>query len=164
MACFIVQTQGIGAGCAPSGNYTTRIDNVNTVTFENRIVPSNMPFAGCPYRYLVVDGVSRFPDFTGGSAGGTGTIIEIDCATGQPLPKYDCINGTCVLKNVYNTPGIYESLEECEAACGNQPMCSAPFECIDPSNFCPHGKVCIPQSEWNQIEGLSNQLKQRNCS
>lgn len=81
-----------------------------------------------------------------------------------PPDAYDCINGTCILKGVYGTPGIYESLEECESSCGNKPMCSPPFECIDPSNFCPPGKICIPQNEWTQIEGLANKLKQKNCS
>ncbi|OYD93134.1 hypothetical protein CDG76_20795 [Nostoc sp. 'Peltigera membranacea cyanobiont' 210A] len=60
--------------------------------------------------------------------------------------KYDCINGACIPKTTYNTPGIYQSLSECETACGTG--CS--------------GK-CVSNSEWAQIEGLSNQLKNRNC-
>lgn len=89
------------------------------------------------------------------------TVTGITCA----VDAYDCINGTCTNKNVYKTPGIYATLEACQAACGNtQPMCAAPFECIDPSNFCPPGKVCIPQSQWSQIEGLASKLRQKNCS
>ncbi|MFN6565451.1 MAG: hypothetical protein RMY28_037400 [Nostoc sp. ChiSLP01] len=61
--------------------------------------------------------------------------------------KYDCINAVCINANQYSTPGIYQSLSECEAACGTG--CS--------------GK-CIPNSEWAQIEGLANQLKSKNCS
>ncbi|MEH2070286.1 MAG: hypothetical protein V7K47_19370 [Nostoc sp.] len=64
-----------------------------------------------------------------------------------PIIAYDCINGACIKKSVYNTPGLYTSLSECETACGTG--CS--------------GK-CIPNSEWAQIEGLANQLKLRNCS
>jgi hypothetical protein len=62
-------------------------------------------------------------------------------------PKYDCINSACTAKSIYNTPGFYNSLEECEQACGSG--CS--------------GK-CISNSEWAQIEGLANQLKNKNCS
>lgn len=63
------------------------------------------------------------------------------------IQEYDCINGACLPKTQYNTPGIYASLAECEQACGTG--CS--------------GK-CISNSDWATIEGLSNQLKQRNCS
>ncbi len=61
--------------------------------------------------------------------------------------KYDCINGACVSKATYNTPGIYNSLSECEVACGTG--CN--------------GK-CISNADWAQIEGLANQLKNQTCS
>ena len=60
---------------------------------------------------------------------------------------YDCINGACTPTTKYQTLGLYKSLAECEEACGTG--CS--------------GK-CISNSEWAQIEGLSGQLKSRNCS
>jgi hypothetical protein len=62
-------------------------------------------------------------------------------------PEFDCINGACISKSTYNTPGIYNSLEECEAACGTG---------------C--GGKCISNSDWAQIEGLADKLKQKNCS
>ncbi|WP_445626458.1 hypothetical protein [Nostoc sp. DSM 114167] len=71
------------------------------------------------------------------------------CPATQPdnsqLP-HDCINGACIKKSTYNTPGIYKSLSECEIACGTG--CSG---------------NCISNSEWAQIKGLSNQLRNRNC-
>ena len=60
---------------------------------------------------------------------------------------YDCINGACTDSTKYKTPGIYQTLSDCETACGTG--CS--------------GK-CISNSDWAQIEGLSGQLKKRNCS
>lgn len=60
---------------------------------------------------------------------------------------YDCINGACTKKNIYNTPGLYPSLSDCEEACGTG--CN--------------GK-CVSSSDWTQIENLSGQLKSRNCS
>ncbi|WP_375514429.1 hypothetical protein [uncultured Nostoc sp.] len=64
-----------------------------------------------------------------------------------PSPAYDCINGACIKKTIYSTPGLYKSLSDCEEACGVG--CS--------------GK-CVNNSDWAQIEGLSGQLKNRNCS
>ncbi|MEH1838129.1 MAG: hypothetical protein V7L20_05075 [Nostoc sp.] len=61
--------------------------------------------------------------------------------------QYDCINGACLTSDKYSTPGLYPSLSDCEIACGTG--CS--------------GK-CISNSDWAQIEGLSGQLKNRNCS
>lgn len=60
---------------------------------------------------------------------------------------YDCLNGACTPNFTYNTPGLYNSLSACEIACGTG--CS--------------GK-CVSNSDWAQIQGLSNQLKSRNCS
>lgn len=31
---------------------------------------------------------------------------------------YDCINGSCIPKTQYNTPGKYNSLADCQAVCG----------------------------------------------
>ncbi|BAY21692.1 hypothetical protein NIES2100_14490 [Calothrix sp. NIES-2100] len=61
--------------------------------------------------------------------------------------KYDCINGACIPSTTYSTPGIYANLEACEVACGTG--CSG---------------VCISNSDWAKIEGLSSQLKNKNCS
>ena len=60
--------------------------------------------------------------------------------------KYDCINGACIASTKYTTPGLYESLSECEVVCGTG--CS--------------GK-CISNSDWAQIQDLSNQLKNKSC-
>jgi hypothetical protein len=73
------------------------------------------------------------------------SVTGIQC--GSDTIYYDCINGACTLNSVYNTPGFYASLSACEVACGSG--CS--------------GK-CISNSEWAQIEGLANQLKNKNCS
>lgn len=61
--------------------------------------------------------------------------------------QYDCVNGGCVLKTKYNTPGLYQSLAECQLACGAG--CS--------------GK-CISNDDWSQIEGLAGQLRNKNCT
>ncbi|WP_200327558.1 hypothetical protein [Sphaerospermopsis aphanizomenoides] len=61
--------------------------------------------------------------------------------------KYDCLNGACIDKDIYKTPGIYQSIEECQVACGTG--CSG---------------VCLTASEWSTIQGLASQNKSRHCS
>lgn len=79
---------------------------------------------------------------------GIGSIVsKTFVPSTPPVIKYDCINSACVNKATYNTPGFYQSLSECETSCGTG---------------C--GGKCISNSEWAQIEGLSNQLRNRNCS
>lgn len=64
-----------------------------------------------------------------------------------PSPQYDCVNGACVEKQKYSTPGIYESLSECEKSCG--PGC---------------GGVCISNSDWAKISNLAAMVKNKDCS
>lgn len=78
--------------------------------------------------------------------------------------RYDCINNNCAPNSEYKTPGIYATLEECQQHCGGSQNCPTGLECLDPSNYCPPGKACIPNNKWLQIENLSNQLKNKNCS
>lgn len=66
----------------------------------------------------------------------------------EPTEKiYDCINAACIESKTYKTPGIYKSLSDCETACGTG--CSG---------------QCISNAEWNKIQSLANQLKNKNCS
>jgi hypothetical protein len=71
----------------------------------------------------------------------------ISCPPPPPPPQYDCLNGACVTKTTYNTPGLYPSLGECQVACGTG--CSG---------------VCVSASDWANIEGLASRNKSQNCS
>lgn len=77
--------------------------------------------------------------------------------------QYDCINGVCTKKTLYNTPGIYQSLEDCQAVCANGGSCADGKQCVDPTNFCPPGKVCIDQGEFSSIESLISQINSEVC-
>lgn len=67
-------------------------------------------------------------------------------------PRYDCINGSCLTSSQYKTPGIFESLADCQANCGsNSP------------NTCPPGKVCLEQSEYSDILNKINTLSGLIC-
>ncbi|MEH2052053.1 hypothetical protein [Nostoc sp.] len=75
------------------------------------------------------------------------TKTDPSCTSPSPTSAYDCINGACTPKTTYNTPGLYATLSDCQVACGTG--CSG---------------VCVSNSDWAQIEGLSGQLRNRNCS
>lgn len=73
-----------------------------------------------------------------------------DCVEPPPEPEnepYDCVNSACVKKSVYDTPGLYESLEECEQTCG--PGC---------------GGKCLTNQEWQQIQDLAKKLRDKSCN
>ncbi len=103
------------------------------------------------------DDHSRIPagyPFSGGNCSSCNTLII----------KYDCVNGNCVQSTTYNTPGFFDNLSDCQNNCStNTNSCNSPFECIDPSNFCPPNKVCVPQDEWGQITNLIHQNISKHC-
>ena len=78
----------------------------------------------------------------------TFTKNDPNCTSVQPGSAYDCINGACISKTTYNTPGFYATLSACQVVCGGK-GCSG---------------TCVSSSDWAQIEGLSGQLRNRNCS
>lgn len=77
--------------------------------------------------------------------------------------KYDCINGVCTLSTQYQTPGLYKSLADCQAVCADGGACGSGKQCVDPTTFCPPGKVCIDDSELSSIEGLIANINSEVC-
>ncbi len=109
------------------------------------------------YQVVPNDNSSQLPagfPYVGGNCSGCNNAII----------KYDCVNGNCVEWTAYNTHGLFDDLSDCQNNCGtNTNNCAAPFQCIDPSNFCPPGKVCVPQDEWGQITSLVHQNISKHC-
>ncbi len=92
------------------------------------------------------------------------TFVKSDpnCTT-PTLSKYDCINGNCVPKSTYNTPGLYVSLADCQAVCANGGACAEGKQCVDPITFCPDGKVCLDKGEFASIEALISKIDSEVC-
>lgn len=137
MSCTTtVYGSGLNASTGGSlGNYGNYVFNGRATLVATTV----NGFAGLQ---LYLDGVNQGNNYV------FYTNAYIVSTTCEPLEeKYDCINGACTANTTYGTPGIYQTLSECETACGTG--CS--------------GK-CISNSDWSQIEGLANQLKQSNCS
>lgn len=80
--------------------------------------------------------------------------VEWKCAIVSSLvitplgsPRYDCINGSCLEKSKFGTPGIYESQADCEQNCGRG---------------C--GGVCISNADWGKIGNLAAMIKNKDCT
>lgn len=157
MTCFVrIYYDAIRIPGTPSANGIDYIDGYVDISVPNgdyigEMIPDGGGFGPCP-------GVTQF--VIRARNPGTGDIISngrsVTChnlifkryENSCPPSKYDCINGECKESTIYDTPGIYNSLSECEINCGSQ-GCS--------------GK-CIPNADWTAIQNLSNQLKNKNCS
>ncbi|AVH73823.1 hypothetical protein [Nostoc sp. 'Lobaria pulmonaria (5183) cyanobiont'] len=94
---------------------------------------------------------------------GSYTIYQSDEASCQIRSDYDCINGKCIIKTQYNTPGVYKSLSDCQAVCANGGACASGKQCVDPTTFTPNGKVCIDQGEFASIEALISKIGSEVC-
>lgn len=78
--------------------------------------------------------------------------------------RYDCVNGKCFEQTVYNSPGLFASLIDCEAACGtaSNNICKPPNICVSP-DYCPPGMVCLPTEKYSLIEGLAIAVEKSAC-
>jgi hypothetical protein len=96
----------------------------------------------------------------------SGYISSGSCSGCRTVAKrYDCLNGGCIQHTVYNSPGLFTTLAECQAACGSASNnnCKPPNICVSP-DYCPPSMVCLTLAELSTIDGLSGELKSKNCS
>lgn len=73
------------------------------------------------------------------------------CADPDPLAptvRHDCINGTCLPKTTYGTPGRYASRAACVGACARDSDCTG---------------ECVPVAEIAALRQAANRLKTKFC-
>jgi hypothetical protein len=58
------------------------------------------------------------------------------CPSCNPDQPCDCVNGGCVPKTTYNTPGVFATLAACESGCAKNSNCTG--ECVDPAEIAAH--------------------------
>jgi hypothetical protein len=51
----------------------------------------------------------------------------------QPDAPHDCVNGNCLPKSTYNTPGVFANLAACQSGCAQNSNCTG--ECVDPAEI-----------------------------
>jgi hypothetical protein len=64
------------------------------------------------------------------------SVEPYDCDGITPNQPYDCVNGGCVPKVTYNTPGVFETLAACQSGCAKNSNCTG--ECVDPAEIAAH--------------------------
>jgi hypothetical protein len=83
-----------------------------------------------------------------------GTVVQVsmgncpDCSELKDNQPYDCINGGCVPKKTYNTPGVFANLSACEAGCAKNSDC--PGECVTAEDIA-------------NLKQAANNLQARHC-
>jgi hypothetical protein len=125
-------------GTAPGGScggVTIVFDGVNTgigekVAFAS-VVNSANP-ALCPTDY---------PFYEDLSAGCPPTSVD-------PEQPYDCLNGGCVPKTTYNTPGIFSTLAACLSGCAKNSNCTG---------------ECVSAEEIAALQQAANKLQSKIC-
>jgi hypothetical protein len=76
------------------------------------------------------------------------SIEPYDCSdTVSPNDPCDCINGACVPKATYNTPGKYANLAACKSGCAKDSACAG---------------ECIPSADIAALQQAANKA-QANC-
>lgn len=155
-----------GGGCRVYPEDDIYVDLGNKTSSDFSLVVTATGLACGGYSFDVVDNSTGNPIYSSTSPAKNVHLEIIDNDTGQPpaaAPKYDCLNGQCVLKTTYNTQGIYNSLADCQAVCANGGACASGKKCVDPTTFCPDGKVCLDQGEFDSIEALISKINSEVC-
>lgn len=136
-------TVGWTTGTAyPSGNY--KLPAVNGSLAD-----------GASDFYITPENIAQPNNQTAYNAAISGRGVRGNCIS--CINTYDCINGSCVISSTYSTPGVFSSLEACQAQCSANGNCGDGKVCAD-INYCPPGKVCIENGEYSEIQGLMNRL------
>ena len=82
----------------------------------------------------------------------TESIVNVspsDCEQISPDQKYDCVNGGCVPKTTYNTPGVFASLAACQSGCATNSNCLG---------------ECVEATELAALQQAANALQSKFCS
>jgi hypothetical protein len=104
------------------------------------VIPQNDPrgftrySANPPWQYDIA-GWYQYPEFY------TKGACELN-------PTYDCINGGCVQKGTYNTPGVFDSLAACQSGCAKNSNCTG---------------ECVPADEIANLQQALNNLQSKFC-
>jgi hypothetical protein len=97
----------------------------------------------CPSGYII--GIYSTPNPSAESLIASGCIVLGTLIVGPdgclpspppglpPQTRCDCLNGVCIPKATYNTPGKYANLALCQAGCAKDSACNG--ECVSPEEI-----------------------------
>jgi hypothetical protein len=125
MAC-VTTIYGEGGNCTTGAG----LGNFGTYTFPGIWIQTPHTVCGRTWISLSQNGVKHpqadFYSFK------TATFSYSGCDL-DPSNKHDCVNGACVPKNTYGTPGVFANLAACQSGCAKNSNCTG--ECVDPNEI-----------------------------
>jgi hypothetical protein len=114
----------------------TIITNIRTITISGNGTPERV---GGNARCVSIDPTFGLIKLSGEVDGYCSYANEFivssssDCPPIDPAQPCDCVNGGCVPKTTYNTPGKYPSLAACQSGCAKDSACLG--ECVSPEQL-----------------------------
>jgi hypothetical protein len=107
------------------------------------------------FQYTPSPNYDYYLDGLGGNFQGSGWVgapsyYLKNCIQGATDPDQpcDCVNGGCVPKTTYNTPGFFPNLEACLSGCGQNSNCTG---------------ECVSAEELAALQQAANNLRARLC-
>lgn len=128
MSCTTT-VRGQGGNLSTCGSNNTN----HVITYPGRIVLRMLPYpspGNCSFLRPVNE-----QGITIGSDGFT-SVQSITYSAGcEPLREsaYDCLNGGCIPKSAYGTPGVFANLANCLSGCATNSTCRG--ECVSPEQI-----------------------------
>ena len=141
MTC-ITRIRGYGGNCA-TGTSNNQLYNL---TYPGICTVAQTP--GCAGGLVS----PRYPDGTIYSAHYFSSVISLTyegCDNSPPPDQpYDCLNGGCVPKTTYNTPGVFATLAACQSGCAKNSDCVG---------------ECVSTGELAALQQAANNLQTKFC-
>jgi hypothetical protein len=119
-----------------------------TYTLTGKYTPSSFSQCGYTWTVFTLEGAtSHYPVsfFSPSVQYSYSGCSEGSVNASQP---YDCINGGCLPKTTYNTPGAFASLAACQSGCAKNSNCSG---------------ECISKEDLAALQQAANNLRNRYC-
>jgi hypothetical protein len=140
MAC-LVRIYGAGLNCANGSS----LGNFSSINYPEGTTLEPIITCGWPSLRPKINGVLQGSDYAYHPAGVT--VTPVGCGP-DPSSAYDCINGGCVPKATYNTPGKYANLAACESGCAKDSKCTG---------------ECVSSAELAALQQAANNLQSKIC-
>ena len=105
--------------------------------------------------YYITTAIDGGPEIVSGDCLiATYSLIDCSSCSGccppplSPDQAFDCLNGGCVPKTTYNTPGVFPTLAACQSGCATNSDCTG---------------ECVSAEELAALQQAANNLQSKFC-
>lgn len=132
---------GLCENGGPAGNWGTHV-------FQGRWSQTTVTSCGRQWVGLKDSNGDNHPNSNYYAFHPTGFTLTVSGCSVPGNEQFDCINGGCVPKTTYSTPGVFASLAACQSGCAKNSSCTG---------------ECISKSEIAALQAAANNLMSRYC-